>query len=31
MSIIGRLGIDIDIKQIHDEHGVIVYRVIVLA
>ncbi len=31
MSIIGRLGIDIEIKQSHDEHGAIVYRVMVLA
>jgi predicted XRE-type DNA-binding protein len=30
LSVIGRLGIDIDIKQIHDEHGAIVHRVKVL-
>ena len=31
MGVIGRLGIDLDIKQIHDEHGAIVYRVMELA
>jgi predicted XRE-type DNA-binding protein len=31
MSIIGKLGIDIDITQTHDEDGSIVYRVMEIA
>lgn len=31
MSIVGKLGIDIDIKQTHDDDGAIIYRVMELA